>query len=166
MWKLTISTIQKIFVLLFAKFFFKKIPLLEDEENDKIKFSGELKFNFEQEPDSDSGSDSDIKLEDFLIKEDEDMNRESPNIFGRGYVSRTTFNKFLEKNPVLYLQTTDRNEGFERVIQETAKNIKNLCVTDGPNLFKPYSDSNGMEGIEVSNRERHFIVVKPKEWKP
>jgi hypothetical protein len=56
-------------------------------------------------------------------------------------------------------------QGFERVIPKTAPGINTFLSKTSQNFFKPWHDVM-MEGIQVTNQEREFIVAKPREWKP
>jgi hypothetical protein len=179
--KLFISTLQKLFVALMAMFLKTKIPALQIQNEAKVQ---EVKLvgieleektqpakcvnNFETNFNQDDEMFTTMKLlnQFVLIDEDYIMERNTPNLFNRGYVSKTTFKKFIEKNKTcIYLYTSDREKGFERVIPKTAPGINTFLSKTSQNFFKPWHDVM-MEGIQVTNQEREFIVAKPREWKP
>jgi len=179
--KLFISTLQKLFVALMAMFLKTKIPALQvknDANVQKVKLVDiELKEkvqaaksvnNFKTNLKQDDEMFTTMKLLNQFVLVDEDylMDRNTANLFDRGYVSKTTFKNFIEKNKqCIYLYTSDRKQGFERVIPKTAPGINTFLSKTSQNFFKPWHDVM-MEGIQVTNQEREFIVAKPREWKP
>jgi len=120
--KLFISTLQKLFVALMAMFLKTKIPALQVKNDAKVQ---EVKLvdieleektqpakcvnNFETNFNQDDEMFTTMKLLNQFVLIDEDylMERNTPNLFNRGYVSKTTFKKFIEKNKdCIYLYTT------------------------------------------------------------